>query len=724
MPKCGFCQNRFNTRQELANHQSVAHNEQVPQHCFCSRTFDTAEQLAYHQRAECLHPHSRPPRPAGPRQTYRDQRRGGRGGRGNWLRNHIWSDYIDTYVQPSPEEPQPNNRDPLLMRGRGRAQAREQVAQYLLEYGNIKVNIVAVAFFNRPGAGDEEGSAEPMLHLTQGVGALVHNLESWDHIYEQHIDRAAQHVINFEERGSGFTIHSVGGFWLNIFRFPRLAGGSYLPTPSCLKKKMAVINVMNRGDHDCFQHALGVAMMIEENPQYKGRIQHPTQIDPLALARLDLTGVTAPVLVQDLTRVEAQNPSLAINVLLMHEKQDTRDISVLRVSPRLYEEGQITVNLLLLYNDQLAGHYVYVRHLNRLMASIGRKKRGSHWCIKCQHYFGGQDRFEAHLPCHSAWRGKLTFPKEDIRFKGHMAQMRQPWVVYADFESKLVPMTTTDTTDTTTTTPPQPEPKVTTRSKSYREFLQKVAYPDWHQGEGEPSQVFLQTVANPDPHNNHQPDPTWHPQPTPQPTREGPAGGRAQAGPAAAAGRPGGVPKLTKPAREPKKLTGVLHQHEGAAYTLAAKGPQGQHFHVMAWTGPGVKERLVRDLYRIQDLIQAQQADRQESELPMMLTAQDEAAWQAAQTCFLCHEPFGHPYLVGLTVGQLYRLSRHPDKKRRAQSTHPHKAHYVPSYILKGPKVRDHNHDTGAYRGAAHRTCNLNFRRRKKVPIFFHNGSR
>merc|ERR1712035_203824 len=112
----------------------------------------------------------------------------------------------------------------------------------------------------------------------------------------------------------------------------------------------------------------------------------------------------------------------------------------------------------------------------------------------------------------------------------------------------------------TTTTPPQPEPKVTTRAKSYREFLQKVAYPDWHQGEGEPSQVFLQTVANPAPnnhHHHHQPDPTWHPHPTPQPTREGPAGGRAQAGPAAAAGRPGGVPK---PAREPKKLTGVLHQ--------------------------------------------------------------------------------------------------------------------------------------------------------------------
>ena len=38
-------------------------------------------------------------------------------------------------------------------------------------------------------------------------------------------------------------------------------------------------------------------------------------------------------------------------------------------------------------------------------------------------------------------------------------------------------------------------------------------------------------------------------------------------------------------------------------------------------------------------------------------------------------------------------------------------------------KVRDHCHFSGKYRGAAHRSCNLNFRKPKFTPIFFHNLS-
>ena len=36
-------------------------------------------------------------------------------------------------------------------------------------------------------------------------------------------------------------------------------------------------------------------------------------------------------------------------------------------------------------------------------------------------------------------------------------------------------------------------------------------------------------------------------------------------------------------------------------------------------------------------------------------------------------------------------------------------------------KVRDHCHITGKYKGAAHWTCNVNFKMTKKVPVAFHN---
>ena len=36
-------------------------------------------------------------------------------------------------------------------------------------------------------------------------------------------------------------------------------------------------------------------------------------------------------------------------------------------------------------------------------------------------------------------------------------------------------------------------------------------------------------------------------------------------------------------------------------------------------------------------------------------------------------------------------------------------------------KVRDHCHATGKFRGAAHESCNLNFKLTKKVPVIFHH---
>ena len=36
-------------------------------------------------------------------------------------------------------------------------------------------------------------------------------------------------------------------------------------------------------------------------------------------------------------------------------------------------------------------------------------------------------------------------------------------------------------------------------------------------------------------------------------------------------------------------------------------------------------------------------------------------------------------------------------------------------------KARDHFHLTGKFRGAAHKSCNLNFKLTKKVLVIFHN---
>ena len=73
----------------------------------------------------------------------------------------------------------------------------------------------------------------------------------------------------------------------------------------------------------------------------------------------------------------------------------------------------------------------------------------------------------------------------------------------------------------------------------------------------------------------------------------------------------------------------------------------------------------------------------------MVLTEEQEAAFQAATHCYMCEERFD---------------KLHPDESED-----------------KWCKVRDHNHATGEFRGAAHSICNLNKKRSYHIPVFFHN---
>lgn len=73
--------------------------------------------------------------------------------------------------------------------------------------------------------------------------------------------------------------------------------------------------------------------------------------------------------------------------------------------------------------------------------------------------------------------------------------------------------------------------------------------------------------------------------------------------------------------------------------------------------------------------------------VPIIMTAADEADFDAATMCHICQEPLSKTNTEGLNP------------------------------------VRDHDHWTGEYRGAAHWKCNTKYAVQKDIPVFFHNLS-
>ena len=239
---------------------------------------------------------------------------------------------------------------------------------------------------------------------------------------EETFPRLQETLEKLTQRGSGWVVVQVRKLWLDIARYQPLRGGSYIPLPTEVKNKKAVVNVKNKDDH-CLRWALRSALFqVAKDPH------RPTKY-PTADG-LDFAGIDAPTPISQIGKVERQN-DFAINlfgwdkgVIVHHISKQPEDI------PR--------INLLLI---EKAGkfHYTWVRNLNRLLHDQNKNGRKEHFCERCLHGYSREDLLEAHRPeCkgigQTAVRVEMP-PEGKLTFQNHHKKLPAPYVIYADFEA-------------------------------------------------------------------------------------------------------------------------------------------------------------------------------------------------------------------------------------------------------------------------------------------------
>ena len=130
---------------------------------------------------------------------------------------------------------------------------------------------------------------------------------------------------------------------------------------------------------------------------------------------------------------------------------------------------------------------------------------------------------------------------------------------------------------------------------------------------------------------------------------------------------------INQPQNNPK----VLFKQIPIAVGFYVISPFGNKYN--SYFGLDCNEWFVKEMLKLE-----QEANRYfKTNLELQITPGEEESFKLAEECWLCEQPF--------TEG----------------------------------KVRDHDHLTGKYRGAAHNICNINCKQRSSsfVPIFFHNFS-
>ena len=120
------------------------------------------------------------------------------------------------------------------------------------------------------------------------------------------------------------------------------------------------------------------------------------------------------------------------------------------------------------------------------------------------------------------------------------------------------------------------------------------------------------------------------------------------------------------------------HQPCAAAFYPVANFEGAPSFQYETYTGPDVCKWFLANLELLAENVSNLLLD----EKRLIMTPEDMIDFANADRCFICYRPFPND---------------------------------------GSNKVRDHDHLTGRYRGAAHNACNLNYKYTFKVPVMSHN---
>ena len=265
----------------------------------------------------------------------------------------------------------------------------------------------------------------------------VENLEGTDEsaVYDRSIQTIEERIQNFNQRGSNWRFQRVLSLDVHFTDFQPLRGSTFLPLPSKISTKKAVINMKNNDDQ-CFKWSVTRALHpVEKNSE---RITNELKEQS---ERLDWSGLKFPVKLDQIVIFEKFNPQISINVFGFEDKV----VYPLRLSKRKSErserersENEQTINLLLI-SDGEKQHYCLIKSLSRLLSSqVSGHKESNVFCLNCLNHFPNEEKLKIHEEyCLKNQAIRIEMPEKGsfISFIHHNRSIKVPFVVYADFEA-------------------------------------------------------------------------------------------------------------------------------------------------------------------------------------------------------------------------------------------------------------------------------------------------
>ena len=259
------------------------------------------------------------------------------------------------------------------------------------------------------------------------------------------LSKAAEEINNkiavWLSEGSGWTLVEIRSHFVNIVEYLPLRGNSYIPSPKELRNsRCGLINPKNT-DNKCLLWCLNRHL----NPR-KVHPQRITKSDIESAKGLDFSGITFPVTINQINRIEKQNK---ININVFGYDTEKKAAYPIEISKEHYDD-----HLKVLYIEgknelgEETTHYVYIKDFSRLMSNFTKHNGKKHFCMHCLQCFYSNESLAKHRVNCIAINGvqaiKMPEKYKDkngvwrspcVYFKNHHKSLPVPFSIYADFEA-------------------------------------------------------------------------------------------------------------------------------------------------------------------------------------------------------------------------------------------------------------------------------------------------
>ena len=308
--------------------------------------------------------------------------------------------------------------------------ARKDILKLMRENRQTRVRLILNCEMTRK----ELFSESTQILNTFFHSETVENLEGTDEsaVFDRSIQTIEERIQNFNQRGSNWRFQRVLSLDVHFTDFQLLRGSTFLPLPSKISTKKAVINMKNNDDQ-CFKWSVVRAL-------------NPVDIHPERVSkelkdqseRLVWSGLKFPVKLDQIVVFEQLNPQISINVFGFEGVVYPLRLSKRKSEQRERSENEQTINLLLI-SDGEKQHYCLIKSLSRLLSSqVSGHKESNVFCLNCLNHFPNEEKLKIHEEyCLKNQAIRIEMPEEGslVTFIHHQRSIKVPFVVYADFEA-------------------------------------------------------------------------------------------------------------------------------------------------------------------------------------------------------------------------------------------------------------------------------------------------